>query len=68
MIKRTTIFLLAGMIILNSCSLFHRKEKYGCPTDGKNVDAGKLAVDDPKAKADAKKAKKYNLDKMPITN
>lgn len=66
--KKNFLFVLAVFFILNSCKLFHRTEKYGCPTDGKNVDAGKLSVDDPKAKADAKKAKKFNLEKAPITN
>ena len=63
------VFLGSAIIILcSACNLFHKTEKYGCPGDGKNVDAGKLAVDDPKAKAEAKKAKKYNMEKGPVTN
>lgn len=42
------------MKIAVSCS-----PKYGCPTNGKNVDAGKLASGDPEAEKAARKAKKF---------
>lgn len=45
----------AAMIV--SCNLF--KPKYGCPSNGKNVDAGKLANGDPEAMKAARKAKKF---------
>jgi hypothetical protein len=48
------VFFLTAM---TSCSLF--KPKYGCPTNGKNVDAGKLANGDPEAEKAARKAKKF---------
>jgi hypothetical protein len=39
--------------------VFHKKEKYGCPSNGKNVGAEKILSGDPKAMKDAKKAKKF---------
>jgi len=46
---------------LSSCKLWGNifKPKYGCKTDGRNVDAGKLANGDPEATKAAKKAKKF---------
>lgn len=53
-----TIIVLAGlMLILASCNLF--KPKYGCPTNGKNIGAEKLAAGDPDAEKAARKAKKF---------
>jgi len=49
--------LVCFMTAMASCSLF--KPKYGCPTNGKNVDAGKLANGDPEAEKAARKAKKF---------
>jgi hypothetical protein len=54
-------------ILLSSCKIignvfggiFHKKEKYGCPSNGKNVGAEKILSGDPKATKDAKKAKKF---------
>lgn len=53
-------FLLAVIslkFLLTSCSLF--KPKYGCPTNGKNIGAEKLANGDPDAEKAARKAKKF---------
>ncbi len=49
------------VVVLSSCSLWNKAfgPKYGCPTNGKNVDAGKLANGDPEAEKAAKKAKKF---------
>jgi hypothetical protein len=56
--KNYTIILLIGsMLILSSCNLF--KPKYGCPTNGKNIGAEKLAAGDPDAEKAARKAKKF---------
>lgn len=44
-------------IMLSSCSMF--KPKYGCPTNGKNIGAEKLANGDPDAEKAARKAKKF---------
>jgi hypothetical protein len=35
------------------------KPKYGCPTNGKNIGAEKLASGDPDAEKAARKAKKF---------
>ena len=46
--------------MLNSCfisRIFHKKEKYGCPTDGRNVGAEKIAAGDEKAIRASNKAK-----------
>ncbi len=42
---------------LGSCSVFKKQEKYGCPSDGRNIGAEKLAAGDPKAMKASKKAK-----------
>lgn len=55
------------MMLLSSCKLFSnvfggifpKKEKYGCPSNGKNVGAEKILSGDPKAMKDVKKAKKF---------
>ena len=52
-----TIMVLAGfMMAITSCNMF--KPKYGCPTNGKNIGAEKLAAGDPAAEKAARKAKK----------
>ena len=52
------IFLAVTVIsILSSCFIFRKKEKYGCPTDGRNVGAEKIASGDPKAVKASNKAK-----------
>jgi hypothetical protein len=43
--------------LFSSCSMF--KAKYGCPTNGKNVGAEKIASGDKKAIRAASKAKKF---------
>ena len=53
----TTIALICFMTMALSCNLF--KPKYGCPTNGKNVGAEKLASGDPEAEKAARKAKKF---------
>lgn len=47
-------FLLSGCFITN---IFRKKEKVGCPTDGRNVGAEKLLGGDEKAAKKASKAK-----------
>ncbi len=41
------------------CSLFRKNTKYGCPTNGKNVGAEKIASGDKDAMKAARKAKKF---------
>ena len=46
--------------MLNSCfisRIFQKKEKYGCPTNGRNVGAEKIAAGDEKAIKASNKAK-----------
>ncbi len=54
---------LSAMLLFSSCkvfgNLFGKKEKTGCPTNGKNVGAEKILSGDPKASKAAKKAKKF---------
>jgi hypothetical protein len=50
------IWVLLAFISLTGCSLF-RKEKYGCPTDGRNVGAERLLSGDEKTLKKAAKAK-----------
>ena len=47
-------FLLSGCFITN---IFRKKEKVGCPTDGRNVGAEKLLGGDQKAMKKANNAK-----------
>ena len=52
-----------GMYFLSACSVFRKTEKYGCPSNGRNIGAEKLAAGDEKAmKANAKT--KYKGGKM----
>ena len=50
----TASFLLSGCFI---SKIFGKKDKVGCPTDGRNVGAEKLLNGDKKAEKAAKKAK-----------
>ena len=47
-------FLLSGCFISR---IFSKKDKYGCPTNGRNIGAEKIASGDKKAMAAEKKAK-----------
>ncbi len=51
------VVLMSVMTMVMSCNLF--KPKYGCPTNGKNIGAEKLASGDPDAVKAARKAKKF---------
>jgi hypothetical protein len=53
----TIAVLVCFLSVMTSCSLF--KPKYGCPTNGKNIGAEKLASGDPDAERSARKAKKF---------
>jgi len=67
--KNLRIFAVAmsAMLLFSSCrvfnnvfgGIFHKKEKYGCPSNGKNIGAERILSGDPKATKDAKKAKKF---------
>ncbi len=49
------------VMLLSSCSVWNKMfgPKYGCPANGKNVGAEKLANGDPAAEKAARKAKKF---------
>ncbi|MGZ8556678.1 MAG: hypothetical protein ACXWWC_00015 [Chitinophagaceae bacterium] len=53
----TVVALISFMFILSSCAMF--KQKTGCPTNGKNIGAEKLAAGDAEAEKAARKAKKF---------
>jgi hypothetical protein len=59
--KKITAFL-SIIILLTSCSLFNKSSKNGCPSNGRNVGAEKLAAGDPKAIKSASKAGKFKYD------
>ncbi|MEO6406274.1 MAG: hypothetical protein ABIY51_13105 [Ferruginibacter sp.] len=55
-------FILALFVVsmMSSCfisRIFHKKEKYGCPTNGRNVGAEQIASGDEKAIRASNKAK-----------
>jgi hypothetical protein len=58
---RSFTIVMSMMILLSSCGLWNNmfKPKYGCPSNGKNIGAEKLASGDPKAEKAARKAKKF---------
>ena len=54
--KKLSLFIVA-VILFASCSLLRKKDKYGCPTNGRNVGAEKLLSGDKAAMKAEKKAK-----------
>ena len=57
--KKSSIVLVC-ILTLAGCSIFKKNEKYGCPTNGKNVGAEKILSGDKDAIKAARKAKKFN--------
>ena len=58
--KKILIVFIAASFLLSGCfitNLFRKKDKYGCPTDGRNVGAEKILAGDKKAIEAEKKAK-----------
>lgn len=56
--KKLLVFMVS-IILLQGCSIFRGSEKYGCPSNGKNIGAEKIASGDPAALKAAKKAPKF---------
>lgn len=61
--KKTFLLITLSSFLLSGCfisRIFHKKEKYGCPTNGRNVGAEKLLDENvsKQDKQDAKKARK----------
>lgn len=52
-------YILSFMVIasLSGCYVFQKKDKYGCPGNGRNIGAEKLAAGDEKAIKESSKAK-----------
>ena len=58
--KKILLVLICASFLLNGCfisRIFTKKEKYGCPTNGRNVGAEKILAGDKKAIEAEKKAK-----------
>jgi hypothetical protein len=58
--KKILLVFICASFLLNGCfisRIFGKKEKYGCPTNGRNVGAEKILAGDKKAIAAEKKAK-----------
>ncbi|MDQ6843052.1 MAG: hypothetical protein M3Z92_01675 [Bacteroidota bacterium] len=53
------IILLVCVLTITGCSIFRKNEKYGCPTNGKNVGAEKILSGDKDAIKAARKAKNF---------
>lgn len=51
------LVIIACMGFLSGCFVFQKKDKYGCPTNGRNVGAEKIASGDPAAIKASSKAK-----------
>ncbi len=47
----------ACISLLSGCFIFQKKDKYGCPSNGRNIGAEKLAAGDPAALKANSKAK-----------
>ena len=55
--KKILLALITVCFLMSSCFIFKKKEQYGCPTDGRNVGAEKIASGDEKAIKASNKAK-----------
>lgn len=51
------IIALLSISLLTGCFIFKKKDRYGCPTNGRNIGAEKLAAGDAKALKASRKAK-----------
>jgi len=59
--KKLTIAIFLSSFLLSGCfitNLFRKKEKYGCPSDGRNVGAEKILAGEKTKKAKYKGGKK----------
>ena len=56
--------MLLGLMVVtlfSGCFIFRKKEKYGCPTNGKNIGAERILSGDKEAIKAARKAKKFKV-------
>ncbi len=59
--KKTVLFIFLASFLLSGCfvtNLFRKKEKYGCPSDGRNVGAEKVLAGEKVKKAKYRGGKK----------
>ena len=56
--KKIIIFAICGLMF-SGCSILRRHEKYGCPTNGKNIGAEKILSGDRASIKAARKAQKF---------
>lgn len=54
---RILVTALACVSLLSGCFILHKKASYGCPTNGRNVGAERLASGDDKAMKASEKAR-----------
>lgn len=47
--------------LFTGCFIFKKKEKYGCPSNGKNIGAERILAGDKDAIKLARKAKKFKM-------
>lgn len=59
LIMKKIIILFFCCWFFSGCSIFRSHEKYGCPTNGKNIGAERILSGDKAAIKAAKKAKKF---------
>ena len=59
LISSCSVFRSIGNALSGVTHVFSKKNKEGCPSNGKNVGAEKILSGDPKAMKDVKKAKKF---------
>jgi len=52
-------FVVVLAVAFCGCSIFKKNEKYGCPTNGKNIGAERILSGDKAAMKAARKAKKF---------
>ena len=57
LIMKKIIAAFACILFLGGCFVFQKKDKYGCPVNGRSVGAEKLASGDEKALKASSKAK-----------
>jgi hypothetical protein len=55
--KKILLALITVCFLMSSCFIFKKKDKYGCPSDGRNIGAEKIASGDEKAIKASNKAK-----------
>lgn len=58
-VMKKIIILIVCYWMFSGCSIFRRQEKYGCPTNGKNIGAERILSGDKAAVKASRKAAKF---------